>query len=1185
MYHQKYVDYVELLWDDFIYQINNKVYKKQEKMYYPHFTKVIIHHFLIQEKSLSWRNRIGMHTSKDDYLINTLRFVSRREASQIYKAVPLECLTSPEMKESKAYKTYLGYAAGEVPPKVAIKFKKASPSKKESELVLGDEEPVKNGKRFKTPAKKYASKPAIGIVIREPPVETKSKRKEKENVDVAHGKGIELLSEVALVMMKTTTTTNKNQVMKAISKRMKVEQKSDTEQDEESDDDDQEEEECKIRKPTEIATGIVQGKGNDTEMTEAQQGNNNFETTQEQVVKDAHVTVSTVPNKTEVPVTSSSRSSDLASKFLKFSDTPQTDAEIVSLQEVHVHHEVTRTQAPTLLTISVLVIPKSSSVFTNIPQSSYTFTPAPIHATSTPPPTIKTTNPLSNLPDFSLEVSNFAPPVIEKLIKELHDEVTLAKVSYQPQYTYEAAFTLTEFELKKILLDKMETSESYLTAPEHQDCYDGLKKSYALDKDLFYSYDVKEEKDSKDVEPTTGPKKKDSTPGSSKGINSQPKYTGKSVHSEEPVFEVSDSDMPHDQAGNLGDNEEEPIDETASRCDWFKKPTPHQEPNNPDWNVGKTTKEGPTQTWLMNLAASNPTDKSLKDFDEFMSTPIGFSGYILNGLKIKNLTQEILLGPTFRLLKGTHSNYAELEYDFEEYYKALLEKLDLENSEGGDYPFDLSKPLPLITYGKHQRVPFKFFINNDLKYLQGGILTMTYRTSTTKIKAAKYDLPGIEDMKILLDKMEKSESYLTAPKHRDCYDGLKKSYALDKDFFYSYDVYSLKRGRKDKDKDEDPSAGFTPEGTKSQPKSSSKSVQSEEPVFEVADSDLPQDQEGNLGDNEDEPRDETASRRDWFKKPTPPQEPTDPDWNVGKTTKEGPTQNWLMTLAASTSTDKSLKDFDELMSTPIDFSSLKLEYDFEECYKALSEKLDWENPKGGDYPFDLSKPLPLITHGKRQRVPFEFFINNDLKYLQGGISTMTYTTSTTKTKAAKYDLPGIEDMVPNIWSPVKVAYDKYALWGISHWREQRKSFYAFARGMQSRGDVYSTKRILAVTHVSVMRKHGYGYLEEIVVRRADNALYRFKEGDFPRLRINDIEDMLILVVQNWLTNLSGDDVADFAIALRMFTRSLVIQKRVEDLQLGVESYQKKINITKPDTTRPNLKKQGTHTLHIKTLKD
>ncbi|GJV59464.1 hypothetical protein Tco_1465564 [Tanacetum coccineum] len=169
----------------------------------------------------------------------------------------------------------------------------------------------------------------------------------------------------------------------------------------------------------------------------------------------------------------------------------------------------------------------------------------------------------------------------------------------------------------------------------------------------------------------------------------------------------------------------------------------------------------------------------------------------------------------------------------------------------------------------------------------------------------------------------------------------------------------------------------------------------------------------------------------------------------------------------------------------------ELEYDFEECYKALSEKLDWENLKGGDYLFDLTKPLPLVMIGNRQKVPVHYFFNNDLKYLQGGFLTVTYTTSITKTKGAQYDLPGIEDMVPNIWVPVKVAYDKHALWGISHWREQ-------------------------LTQVEVMRKHAYGYLKEIAVRRADNDLYTLKEGDFPRLRINDIEDMLFLNVHQKL---------------------------------------------------------------------
>ncbi|GKB38217.1 hypothetical protein Tco_0883159 [Tanacetum coccineum] len=165
MFYQKNVDYVELLWEDFIYQIENRVYKKQEKMYNPQFTKAIIHHFLIQEKSLSWRNKIGMHTSKDDYLINSLRFVSAKESTQINGAILPECLTNLAMKESKAYKTYLGYATG---------------------------------KRVKRPAKKSTTKPAACVFIRKAPVETKSKSKEKEKVDVTRGKGIELLFEVAL---------------------------------------------------------------------------------------------------------------------------------------------------------------------------------------------------------------------------------------------------------------------------------------------------------------------------------------------------------------------------------------------------------------------------------------------------------------------------------------------------------------------------------------------------------------------------------------------------------------------------------------------------------------------------------------------------------------------------------------------------------------------------------------------------------------------------------------------------------------------------------------------------------------------------------------------------------------------------------------------------------------------------
>ncbi|GJU02393.1 hypothetical protein Tco_1112731 [Tanacetum coccineum] len=627
----------------------------------------------------------------------------------------------------------------------------------------------------------------------------------------------------------------------------------------------------RLNEPTHDDEEVVHKEGVDAEIIDAQQGNENLEITLEQVVEDAHVTISTVAKETEVPVTSSSRSSNLASKFLNFADIPHTDAKIISPMDIHVHHEVPSTQTPTLLTLLVTVITESSPVYTiTIPQSLPSFTPPPQLSTPIPPPTTKATNPLSKLPDFASvfqfnnrvlalekevpdlkqdellktqvtalvdehldarlgatrdefmtflsafitakftkqvktqlpqvlpkEVSNFPPPVIQKMVEESLKESILAKESSQPQSTYEAAAILTEFELKKILIDKMDKRQLYLTATEHREC-----PSAGSDRVL------KKRKTSKDAEPTKGLKTKESKSGSSKGLKSQPKSSRKSVQSEELEFEVADSDIPQDQEGNMGKDDEEPMEEVAS------KPS---------------------------------TDKSLKSFDELMITPINFSAYIMNGLKIKNLTQETLLGPAFRLLKGTRTNYAELEYDFEE------------------------------------------------------------------------------------------------------------------------------------------------------------------------------------------------------------------------------------------------------------------------CYKALSEKLDLENPEGGNYPFDLTKPLYLVMNGNHQMVPVDYFFNNDLKYLQGGVSTMTYTTSITKTKAAQYDLPGIEDMVPNIWVPVKVAYDKHVLWGISHWREQRKTFYGYARGLESRHDVYSTKRILAVTQVEVMRKHGYGYLKEIVVRRADNDLYKFKEGDFPRLRINDIEDMLLAI--------------------------------------------------------------------------
>ncbi|GJY19946.1 hypothetical protein Tco_0392512 [Tanacetum coccineum] len=300
----------------------------------------------------------------------------------------------------------------------------------------------------------------------------------------------------------------------------------------------------------------------------------------------------------------------------------------------------------------------------------------------------------------------------------------------------------------------------------------------------------------------------------------------------------------------------------------------------------------------------------------------------------------------------------------------------------------------------------------------------------------------------------------------------------------------------------------------------------------------------------------------------------------------GPVQPWLSNLAQEEGPRES---FDELMDTPLDFSAfmmnrlkidtltpellagptfelmkgtckslVELEYFFEEVYKATTDQLDWHNPEGQQYPHDLRKPLPLIPNSRgHQVIPFDHFINNDLAYLSGGVSSRTYATS----------------------SEVPVNYDKHALWGISHWGCKRQQFYGFIANRELAHDVYSKHRIITVTKLQIVKWHGYKHLDWITVCRDDNKLYTFKEGDFKQLRLQDIEDMLILLVQSKLTNLNVEDRLAFGVSLRIFTRSIIIQRRVEDLQLGIESYQNKLNITKPDTYRSDLKQKDAYTAY------
>nr|GFA07266.1 hypothetical protein [Tanacetum cinerariifolium] len=209
-------------------------------------------------------------------------------------------------------------------------------------------------------------------------------------------------------------------------------------------------------------------------------------------------------------------------------------------------------------------------------------------------------------------------------------------------------------------------------------------------------------------------------------------------------------------------------------------------------------------------------------------------------------------------------------------------------------------------------------------------------------------LTEFELKKILLDKIEKTKSYQAALKHKELYDELVKSYNLDKDLFSSYGNTSKDaeppKGSKSKE-----SKSSSSKGTKPQPKSSV-----------------------------DKPDGKAAPKSDWFKKPNKP--PTPDVLGMMES---------LLTLDGLKNGSTTLPKQDNLLAWPT-FNVLKgscksfveLEFHFKECYKVVTSRLNWNNPKGHEYPFDICKPLPLIEVQGRQVVPADYFFNNDLEYLQ-----------------------------------------------------------------------------------------------------------------------------------------------------------------------------------------------------------
>ncbi|GKA99719.1 hypothetical protein Tco_0827713 [Tanacetum coccineum] len=396
---------------------------------------------------------------------------------------------------------------------------------------------------------------------------------------------------------------------------------------------------------------------------------------------------------------------------------------------------------------------------------------------------------------------------------------------------------------------------------------------------------------------------------------------------------------------------------------------------------------------------------------------------------------------------------------------------------------------------------------------------MTHSSTESKTSLAiAANLSKLELKKILIEKMESNKSINRSNEQKNLYKALVEAYKSDKLILDNYgDTVSFKRRRDDEGKDEESSTGSnrgskrrrarkepestsapkaktskttgkSTDGSKSQHKFAGESAHTEEPMHTDKNLEEPTHQEFDIGATAEQSDEETSQHPDWFINIQPMPPITVVFGTRLEPTYHGPLMDTPLEFSAFMMNRLKIDTLTPELLAGLTFELMKgtckslveLEYFFEEVYKATTNRLDWHNPEGQQFPHDMRKPLPLIPNSRgRQVIPFDHFINNDLAYLSGGVSSRTYATSVTKTQAADYGhIKWIKDLVPNtMWSKVP-------------------------------------------------------------------------EGDFKRLRLQDIEDMLILLVQGKLPNLNVKDRLAFGVSLRMFTRSIVIQRRVEDLQLA-----------------------------------
>nr|GEV56557.1 hypothetical protein [Tanacetum cinerariifolium] len=547
MYHKKNVNFAYILWEDFVYQVEYKDAKKRNEIYYPRFTKVIINFFMTKDPSIPKRNKVNWHYVRDDQMFTTLKLVSRHQNTQQFGAIfPVE-LTNEDIKNSAAYKEYYAIASGAAPPKKkATKGKQPAKSSKAKGLSVLSEVALTKAEQIKLATKR---------ILQQTHISQASRSGADEGTGIIPGvpdvPNYESDKEISWKSSDEDDDDN-------------VDDQSDAGDDDHQEDEDEQDDDDQYN--------------NDDDQDSDNDGDDFIYpklSTHDEEAKDEDSFDPIVQTPSQVENYNDEINDDEIHGMNVGGDkAPDVEDDDEMYGDVNINLEGRDVQMTDVHTTQVL-------------EDTYV-TLTRVWSTQVLIQIIKE----QVKEQVNVQVSKILPK-IEKTVNEQLKAEVLTRASNSSKTSYVVAADLSELELKKILIKKLESNKSIHRSDEQRNLYNAQVDAY--------------------------------------------EYT---------------------------------------------------------------------------------------------------------------LTPELLVGPTYELMKGLCKSLVELELFLEEDYKVTTDQLDWNNPEGQQYPHNLLKSLPLIPNSRGCRViPFDHFINNNLEYLRGGASNRKYTTYVTKTKALDYGhIKWIEDL-------------------------------------------------------------------------------------------------------------------------------------------------------------------------------------------------------------------------------------------------------------------------------------------------------------------------------------------------------------------------------------------------------------------------------------------------------